>query len=105
MKIYISFLKVNSCLIVGFLLSSENLLAFVLQHTTLLQFIIYAEHLGGLNNSLKKCTLSQGKSGSAESGNFSHKCLERNDSRTETNAEFKRYTLESPGSLLCIFKV
>ena len=105
MKIYISFLKVNSCLIVGFLLSSENLLAFVLQHTTLQQFIIYAERLGGLNNSLKKCALSQGKSESAESGNFSHKCLERNDSRTETNAGFKRYTLESPGNLLCIFKV
>ena len=98
MKIYISFLNVNSCLIVGFLLSSENLLAFVLQHTTLQQFIIYAERLGGLNNSLKKCALSQGKSESAESGNFSHKCLERNDSRTETNAEFKRYSLESPGS-------
>ena len=70
MKIYISFLKVNSCLIVGSLLSSENLLAFVLQHTTLQQFIIYAERLGGLNNSLKKCALSQGKSESAESGNF-----------------------------------
>lgn len=83
MKIYISFLKVNSCLIVGFLLSSENLLAFVLQHTTLQQFIIYAERLGGLNNSLKKCALSQGKSESAESGNFSHKCLERNDCRTK----------------------
>lgn len=70
MKIYISFLKVNSCLIVGFLLRSENLLAFVLQHTTLQQFIIYAERLGGLNNSLKNCALSQGKSESAESGNF-----------------------------------
>lgn len=70
---------------VGFLLRSDNLLAFVLQHTfnALQQFIIYAERLGGLNNSLKKCTLSQGKSESAESGNFSHKCLERNDSRTK----------------------
>ena len=99
MKIYMSFLKVNSCLIVGFLLRSENLLAFVLQHTTLQQFIIFAERLGGLNNSLKKWTLSQGKSESAESGNFSHKCLERNDSRTKKNAEFKQYTLESPGSV------
>ena len=106
MKIYrILCLKVNSWLIVGFLLRSDNLLAFVWQHTTLQQFVIYAEHLGGLNNSLKKCTLSQGKSESAESGNFSHKCLERNHSRTEKNAEFKRYILESPGSLLCIFKV
>ena len=106
MKIYrILCLKVNSWLIVGFLLRSDNLLAFVWQHTTLQQFVIYAERLGGLNNSLKKCTLSQGKSESAESGNFSHKCLERNHSRTEKNAEFKRYILESPGSLLCIFKV
>ena len=105
MKIYMSFLKVNSCLIVGFLLRSDNLLAFVWQHTTLQQFVIYAGRLGGLNNSLKKCTLSQGKRESAESGNFSHKCLERNHSRTEKNAEFKRYILESPGSLLCIFKV
>ena len=98
-------LKVNSWLIVGFLLRSDNLLAFVWQHTTLQQFVIYAGRLGGLNNSLKKCTLSQGKRESAESGNFSHKCLERNHSRTEKNAEFKRYILESPGSLLCIFKV
>ena len=106
MKIYrILCLKVNSWLIVGFLLRSDNLLAFVWQHTTLQQFVIYAGRLGGLNNSLKKCTLSQGKRESAESGNFSHKCLERNHSRTEKNAEFKRYILESPGSLLCIFKV
>ena len=63
MKIYRTLcLKVNSWLIVGFLLRSDNLLAFVWQHTTLQQFIIYGERLGGLNNSLKKCTLRQGKS-------------------------------------------
>ena len=42
---------------------------------------------------------------SAESGNFSHKCLKRNDSRTEKkNAEFKQYTSESPGSLFSEFR-
>ena len=74
-------------------------LCFATYYSSAIYHLSYAERLGGLNNSLKKCALSQGKSESAESGNFSHKCLERNDSRTKKNAEFKQYTLESPGSV------
>ena len=58
-------------------------LCFATYYSSAIYHLSYAERLGGLNNSLKKCALSQGKSESAESGNFSHKCLERNDSRTK----------------------